>query len=193
MNNWYEWIGYLASALVAISLLMSSIKKLRWINMAGAIVFTIYGLLIKSWPVFSMNLFLVLVNIWYLVKLTNRNLTLHLKKEKWDDRLVVKFMCKHKKQIESIYPNFNYKKATNQLFLVYNKFELIGIVCGEKTDGIARIETLFILNNYKDYDFNKKLFEENKLVLKAFNTDSYSFTSNQSVLVKYLRHFKVHL
>ena len=79
MNNWQEWIGYLASILVAVSLLMSSVKKLRWINMAGAFVFTIYGALISSWPVFFMNAFLVVVNIWYLVKLNNKTFVFTLK------------------------------------------------------------------------------------------------------------------
>jgi len=34
-----EWTGYLASIVVLISLLMASVVKLRWINMAGAFLF----------------------------------------------------------------------------------------------------------------------------------------------------------
>ena len=33
-----EWIGYIASLIVLVSLLMSSIKKLRWINLFGALM-----------------------------------------------------------------------------------------------------------------------------------------------------------
>ena len=41
-----EFIGYAASILVAFSLMMSSILKLRIINLIGAITFVIYGLMV---------------------------------------------------------------------------------------------------------------------------------------------------
>jgi len=46
-----ELVGYAASALIAISLMMSSILRLRLINLAGAAAFATYGLLIRAYPV----------------------------------------------------------------------------------------------------------------------------------------------
>ena len=37
--SWLEWVGYVSSVLVAVSLTMSSIKKLRWYNLMGAAIF----------------------------------------------------------------------------------------------------------------------------------------------------------
>jgi hypothetical protein len=71
----YEIIGYIASALVAVSLMMSSILKLRVINLVGAALFTVYGLLIGAYPVAVMNLFIVLIDLYYLrdmVSITRR-------------------------------------------------------------------------------------------------------------------------
>ncbi|WP_047985647.1 YgjV family protein [Ornithinibacillus californiensis] len=68
--EWLEWLGYLASLIVLISLLMSSIKKLRWINMIGSSLFSLYGFLIGALPVGIMNLGIVFINIYYLVKLS---------------------------------------------------------------------------------------------------------------------------
>ena len=62
----YEIIGYVASALVAISLMMSSILKLRVINLLGAAFFTIYGILIGSYPVAIVNFIIVLIDLYYL-------------------------------------------------------------------------------------------------------------------------------
>ncbi len=59
----YEIIGYIASALVAISLMMSSILKLRVINLIGAAFFTVYGLLIGAYPVAVVNFIIVLIDI----------------------------------------------------------------------------------------------------------------------------------
>lgn len=62
----YEIVGYIASALVAVSLMMSSIFRLRVINLVGAALFTVYGLLIGAYPVAAMNLFIVLIDLYYL-------------------------------------------------------------------------------------------------------------------------------
>ena len=35
--NWVEAVGYLGSLLVAVSLTMSSLVRLRWLNLAGAV------------------------------------------------------------------------------------------------------------------------------------------------------------
>ena len=44
--SYVEWFGYLGSVIVAVSLTMSSIKKLRWYNFVGAAIFSIYGFVI---------------------------------------------------------------------------------------------------------------------------------------------------
>ncbi|ABV85965.1 YgjV family protein [Shewanella pealeana] len=65
----WEWVGYLASVVVAISLMMSNIKKLRWWNLVGAALFVAYGLAIDAIPVALVNFFIVLIDAYYLVKL----------------------------------------------------------------------------------------------------------------------------
>lgn len=64
----YEVIGYAASALVVISLAMSSIIRLRIVNLAGAVVFAIYGGLIGSIPVVVTNTIIAGLDVWYLRK-----------------------------------------------------------------------------------------------------------------------------
>jgi hypothetical protein len=67
--NFIEIIGYTASILVAISLTMSQILRLRIINLLGAITFTIYGFLISAYPIFLVNGFIVIIDLYYLIKL----------------------------------------------------------------------------------------------------------------------------
>ena len=62
----FEMLGYSASVLVAVSLMMQSVVKLRMINLVGAILFTVYGLLIGAFPVAFLNGFIVVANIYYL-------------------------------------------------------------------------------------------------------------------------------
>lgn len=66
-----EWVGYLASILIALSMFMKDIVKLRFINLIGSICFVIYGLVIKAYPVALTNIVIVGVNLYYLYRITN--------------------------------------------------------------------------------------------------------------------------
>ena len=64
--------------------MMSSILKLRVINLVGAALFTVYGLLIGAYPVAVMNLFIVLIDLYYLRDMVSitRRLTISIPQQK---------------------------------------------------------------------------------------------------------------
>ncbi len=63
-----ELLGYVAMVLVAGSFLLKDVIKLRIVNAVGAVCFVIYGLLIGSFPVTGLNIFVVCVNGYYIWK-----------------------------------------------------------------------------------------------------------------------------
>ncbi len=67
--NIIEMFGYAASIMVAISLTMKDIVKLRVLNFVGCGFFTVYGLMIEAWPVVLTNGFIACVNVYYLFKM----------------------------------------------------------------------------------------------------------------------------
>ncbi len=69
-----ELIGYGASFFVAISLLMSSFIALRVLNLIGAVAFVTYGVLIGSIPILITNSFIMGINIWFLLRMTRKDL-----------------------------------------------------------------------------------------------------------------------
>ena len=64
-----EWLGYLASAVLVISLTSKSIIRLRILNTIGCILFIIYGSIIGTWPVVISNSMIVVINLYYLNQL----------------------------------------------------------------------------------------------------------------------------
>jgi len=56
----------LASILIGVSMFMKDIVKLRFINLVGAILFTVYGFIIKSYPVAIVNLIISFTNILFI-------------------------------------------------------------------------------------------------------------------------------
>ncbi len=70
--SWVEWLGYLASILIGISMFMKDIVKLRFINLIGSILFAIYGFIIKAYPVAIINVIIAFVNIYYIYDITKK-------------------------------------------------------------------------------------------------------------------------
>ena len=64
----YEVIGVCASVIVLISFLLKGEEKIRIVNLIGAILFVIYGLLIHAFSVWFLNSVLVLVHLYKLIK-----------------------------------------------------------------------------------------------------------------------------
>ncbi len=66
--NWIEWVGYLGAALVVSSFLAgSNIRTIRLINMFGAIVFIVYGILLNvNLPIIIPNVFITCIQVYYL-------------------------------------------------------------------------------------------------------------------------------
>ncbi len=68
-----EWVGYAAMLALLISFTMKDIRRLRTVNSLGAILFVIYGFLLKtSWPIIITNLAILGINGYYLYKLKKR-------------------------------------------------------------------------------------------------------------------------
>ncbi|MCL1992414.1 MAG: YgjV family protein [Spirochaetes bacterium] len=65
----FEWVGFLASILVAISITIKGGVYFRILNMAGSACFLVYGALIGSLPVALINAYCIGINIFHLVRL----------------------------------------------------------------------------------------------------------------------------
>lgn len=64
----FEIIGTIASIIVLLSFLMKGEKRIRLINILGAITFVIYGVLIGAFSVWLLNSILVVIHIYKLIK-----------------------------------------------------------------------------------------------------------------------------
>ena len=64
-----DWIGYLASLLVAISITITGGIYFRLINLAGSLCFLAYGILIRSIPVILINSYSICINIFHIIRL----------------------------------------------------------------------------------------------------------------------------
>ena len=69
MNVYLEIFGYVGMALVLISMMMTSVKWLRILNMSGAIICAVYGILTNTWPTALLNIGLLIIQMVQLILL----------------------------------------------------------------------------------------------------------------------------
>ena len=68
MDIYLEIFGYIGTALVIISMMMTSMLKLRLFNMAGALISMIYAIFRNTWPVAVLNFCLLAINLFQTIK-----------------------------------------------------------------------------------------------------------------------------
>ena len=65
-----EIFGYIGTILVVVSMLMTSMVKLRIINTVGSIISGTYAIICGAYPLVLMNACLIIINIYNLLKLS---------------------------------------------------------------------------------------------------------------------------
>ena len=167
-----EYIGYLASLIVLVSLLMSSVKKLRWINMVGSVIFAIYGILIGSYPVAVMNFGIVLVNIYYLVQMYgNKDLfkLIHVMDKPYFDH----FIDVYKKDMNK-YLELEHDITEEGLvkYFVSRNTVPAGLFIGKKIeDNKLEILVDYTTPTYRDFKIAEFLFVDQKDIFKKQGFD----------------------
>lgn len=115
-----ELFGYLGSVLVVVSMLMSSVIKLRVINTIGSTVSGTYALIIGSFPLALMNGCLIIINVYNLYKLLKYENHYDLVEGAEGDAFLNYVMNHYKEDIKVYFPEFK---------LGETKFDVAYIIC----------------------------------------------------------------
>lgn len=164
----YEIIGYVASLLVAVSLMMSNIIQLRIVNLIGAATFSIYGILIGSIPVAAMNGFIVVINIYYLTKIYSSVEYFQLLKVSPESEYLKAFIKFYRDQIEAFQPGYSSKPGRNDMnIFVLRDMIPAGLLAGNIENGnTLAVELDFVVPQYRDFKIGTFLFDENRSYFK---------------------------
>lgn len=177
-----EYIGYLASAIILVSLIMSSPKKFRWINLIGGILFTVYGFLINAIPVGVMNAGISLVNIFYLYRMYNSKdyfKTLEIDKKSQYLNYFLKF---YKADINKFFPNdeIDFDNADVSFYILRNVVPA-GIFVGNKHDEkTLRVDFDYVVPQYRDFKMGQYIYNDKKSLFidKGYET-LITYTNNE--------------
>ncbi|MEC9465699.1 MAG: hypothetical protein VX834_07940 [Myxococcota bacterium] len=190
MVTWIECVGYVASVLVAVSLTLSNIRALRVVNLAGALVFTVYGFLVSAYPVAAVNGFIVLVNIFYLVRSEKKSEeAFTLITTDSEDALVRRFLGFYGSDIRTFFPEFSADESESLVCHVVLRDMVPAGVFIHRQPGAGRIDVLvdYVVPAYRDYRNATFLYGALQVWLIGHGVDKMSTSSHVASHRRYLK------
>lgn len=161
-----ELVGYTGSLLVIISMLMTSLTKLRVVNSIGCIVFATYALIIKSYPTAAMQACLLIINCIGLYNLSKNKKQYSITELKNGDSYINFFIESYKNDIEKFFPKVGSFSATSvsddkaKIFLIVTGSTTVGIMLARKvSDDTLEIDMDYTVPAYRDCSAGKFLFD----------------------------------
>ncbi len=162
-GDWLEWFGYAASLVILISLTMSSIVRLRWVNLVGAIMFSAFGFLIGSIPTGGLNLGIAVIDIYYLVLIYRERDDVAIVRADPGSEIFRHFWSVNGPEIMRIFDDVEVGPEYEVFFYLRNN-NTAGILVGEKIDDQTfRIDVDYVTPRYRDFQIGQYVIAEANL------------------------------
>lgn len=164
-----EMIGYLGSILVVVSMLMSSVVKLRVINTIGSGIFAAYALMIHSYPTALMNACLVGINVYNLVRLNQKDRAYDLTEAATGDGLLGYLLDHYREDILTYFPGFTGAEEGDRAYVVFCGGDPAGLLLGtDRGQGTLNVRLDYSTPTYRDCSIGAYLY--GKLPSKGVHT-----------------------
>ena len=157
-----EIFGYIGSVLVVVSMLMSSVVKLRVINTVGSIVSGIYALIVGALPLVLMNACLIIINLYNLFKLLKTQKEYDLVKANVNDASAEYFINRYARDIKAYFPDYKENKAAcDTAYFVYCNGTPAGLLLGKELEsGIVDVVMEYTTPAYRDCTAGEFLYSK---------------------------------
>lgn len=183
-----EAVGYLGSALVITSLLMTRILRLRVISLMGSTAFLIYGLLIGSVPIVITNVVIMGINTTFLWRATRVTERFSLLEVKPDSRYFEEFLQFHHKDILVHQPDWNGKIGDSELTaLVLRDMQPAMAIVGTVQEGALELRLDYAIPRFRDYRMGRFLYDSEAKFFLDKNITTISASGQTESHAKYLK------
>ena len=157
-----ELIGYAGSILVAISLMMKSLLRLRIINLIGALFFTLYGILLGAYPVAFLNGLIVCIDLYYLIQMWRQRDFFNLLEVLPSSKFMQAFVEFYSDDIRAIIPTYTHRPDENLLcFFILRNMNPAGLFIARVEQEEAQVQLDYVAPNYRDFQVARFIFEDN--------------------------------
>ena len=185
--NQIEIIGYIGSVLVAVSLTMKSLLRLRIINLFGALFFAGYGLLLHAYPVAFLNGLIVCIDVYYLIQMWRQKDFFTFMEVKPTSDYLKTFVAFYKADISSIIPSYKHQPEKTQVcFFILRNMVPAGLFIVNVDSGTAHILLDYVIPNYRDFKVARFIFGENSIFFEKRGIRQFVSEAGSNFHKKYL-------
>lgn len=157
-----ELVGFIASALILVSLILTSVVRLRIVNAIGAAVFVAYGLLIDSVPVWGMNAAIVVVDLWQLRVLLRNDERIEAVAVPWDSPVLARVLAVHADDVaDYAAPAFEGPTAEHSAWMVLRDTTPTSVLLARRLDdGRVRVDLDYATPETRDLRAGRLLHDD---------------------------------
>lgn len=156
-----EIVGYVSTVLILVSFLMTSVVKLRIVSSIGSGIFVIYALLTGSYPTAIMNFGVVIVNVYFLIRLMRAEKLTTMLPISTDSAYLKEFETFYGADMQRFFPEVaTQKDEADRAYFVYYDLVPVGLLLGKaQDDGSLRILVDYTTPKYRDASVGKFLYK----------------------------------
>lgn len=158
----WTYIGYVASVIVFISFIMTSVVKLRWVSAIGSALFSVYGFMIGSIPTGILNAGVVAANIYNLIRMKKREDLFTAHTISIENEFLKDFIMFNGRDIQKYFSSYTYGSTdANIAIFVYCNMTAAGLLIGkDEGNGVLRIDLDYTTAEYRDCRVGKFLYRK---------------------------------
>lgn len=200
--SWLEILGYAASVITAVSLMMASHVRLRIVNLIGASVFAAYGFLISAYPVGVMNAFVACIDIYFLYRIVRSKVLFTLLPMPASDVYFKKFLDFYQKDIARYFPGFAFspqrlagcddEQAGEQVCLyILRNMVTAGVFTARRDPAdhsVLQVDLDYVVPEFRDYRTGNFLFKEQAGFFRGLGIRKIIADTGNPAHARYLKH-----
>jgi len=165
--NAIQILGYAASLIVFISLMMKSLAKLRVLNAAGSLLFVVFALATDSLPTAFLNLGIVVIDVFYFIRMTRVKDNFEIMTVQKDNEIVRRFYRINKKELDALFGEASFVKS-EKIALFFRNDDIAGLLAYSSVvlpqsdssvpESAAEILIDFVVPKYRDFAVGRHFF-----------------------------------
>ncbi|MFW6775704.1 hypothetical protein ACOACO_15580 [Nocardioides sp. CPCC 205120] len=155
LEHWLPLLGWTGSALLVCSILQTRVLRFRLLNAAATVTLAVFNLLIGVWPMVAMNVVLLAINVWFLVRVVrqpgpHRDFTVLAVGS--GDAYLNHVLRAHDVDIHRHQPDFAWSPSDTdrQAYLVQKGDETVGVVVLRTRGDVAQVELDWVTPGFRD-------------------------------------------
>jgi hypothetical protein len=190
MEQFAEWLGYLASILIAVSLTMHSVLRLRIINLIGAVVFTIYGIWIQAFPVAAVNGFIIFIDLYFLWEMRKNKEYFQPLQVNPSNLYLQQFLEYFAEDIAKFFPDFSFdeQQSERKYYFILRDMVPAGLVIfTEDEQGRLWAALDYAIPGYRDFKTGRYVFSQHSKLMDTVGKQEVFTTTTSDEHARYLK------